>query len=214
MAAQQKQLPHFTGWKNVPEGYHTKTALRRDMRLKPIDEDDHDATLRAIAGGKWKDFVLYHIDNTIEIKPRKVKLLEATDKSLAEALYIINKSAKTSRDTKQSNYYSRNFQVVGAAKTRQNKLYDLKDETISKLLDENRIKILGYHEQQAYDGDTNFLLMLEIEGFSFHLPASEQQMAGLNKLGEIGIISAEKTREVAINFYEAEKLLKHYTNDI
>jgi hypothetical protein len=212
-AEKTNQLPHFRGWNNIPEGYYTKTSLRRDMRLKPLNEDNPDATLRAMGGGRWKDFVLYHIDNTVEIKPRKVKLLEATDENLAEALYIINKSAKTSRDTKQSNYYDRNFQIVGAAKTRQNKLYDLKDEAISKLLEENRINIVGYHKQKAFDGDINYLMMLELKGFTFHIPISEQEIKDLKLLGDIGVISAEKTREVNVNFYEAEKLLKHYTNN-
>lgn len=212
METREQKIPHFIGWKNVPGGYHTKTSLRRDMRLKPIDENKPDATLKAMGGGKWKDFVLYHIDNTVEIKQRKVKLLDPTDKNIAESLYLINKSAKLSRDTKQSNYYDRKFQVVGAAKTRQNKLYYLKDAVIEKLIDENRIDIIGYHEQQSYDGDINYLMMLKMEGFTFHIPISKNETNGLKLLGDIGIIPAEKTRDVSINFYEAKKLLEFYSS--
>ncbi|MBP1968003.1 hypothetical protein J2Z83_000095 [Virgibacillus natechei] len=213
MTTTAKEIPHFKGWSKIPEGYYTKTALKRDMKLKPVDESKHDATLWAVGGGKWKDFVLYHIDNTIEIKQRKVKLLDVTDKNIAEALYTINKSAKLSRDTKQSSYHNKNFQVVGASKTRQNKLYDLKDEVIKKLLNEDRMNIEGYHEQESYNGDTNYLMMLKLEGFTFHIPTSEKETAGLKSLGEIGVISAEKTRSTTINFYESEKLLNHFVNN-
>lgn len=195
-----QEKPHFKGWNNIKEGYYTKTTLSRDYGLKPINEDDFDATLKAYAAGRWKDFVLYHIDNTIPIKKRKIQLLEQSDKNLAESLYIINKSAKKSRDTKQENYYSRNFQIVNASKTRQNKLYDLKDEVISKLLKENRINIVGYHTQKSYDDNINYLMFLEMKGFTFHLPVCKSQTQNLEQLGVIDIIPAEKTKTTSINF--------------
>lgn len=205
-----KGLPHFIGWKNIEEGYFTKTTLRNDYRLKPKNPNQHDATLRAFTSGKWREFVLFHIDHTIEIKQRKVKLLELNEENIAESLYIINKSAKKSRDTKQENYYRGNFQVVGTSKTRQGKLYDLKNAVIHKLLSENKINIIGYHKQNSYDGSINHLILLELKGFTFHLPVEINEIRYLKCLGEIGNIPAEKTRATKINFYEAQKLLKHY----
>lgn len=209
-AKQEKEVPHFTGWKNVPDGYYTKTTLNREYGVKPIDLEEPDATLRAFGGGRWKDFMLYHIDNTKPVKRRKVKLLECTKRNLGESLYIINKSAKKSRDTKKVAYYSKQFQIVNASKTRQNKLYDLKAMVIQKLLDEDKATVLGYHEQQAYNGDINYLKLLEVGGYTFHLPITKYEANGLKRLGEINIISAEPTRKTSINFYEAEKLLLHY----
>lgn len=99
---------------------------------------------------------------------------------------------------------------MGASKTRQNKLYDLKDKVITKLLEDNRINIVGYHTQDLYDGSNNYLMLLELEGFTFHLPVYKNQVKHLKLLGEIGIITAEKTKDVGVNFHEAEKLLNYY----
>src|SRR5699024_3647671 len=109
------------------------------------------------------------------IKQRNVKLLEMSDRNIAESLYLINKSAKKSRNTKQENYYRRNFQVVGASKTRQNKLYDLKEQVINKLLKHERINVKGYHTQDSYNGGTNYLILLKLEGYTFHMPVCHQE---------------------------------------
>lgn len=198
--------PHFEGWKNVEDGYFTKTRLKTEMGLKPIDESNHDATARLYINSKWGDYVLYHVDNCVEIKKRKVIEHEITPKKIAEALYIINKSAKVSRDTKSQSYEDRKFQVVNAAKTRQIRLYDLKEATIQKLLIQGSIDVLGFHmiNNKPFE-------LLQLEGFTFHTPINHVEKKGLAFLGELeGQISAEKTKQVSLNFFEAENLLNRF----
>lgn len=205
---------HFFGWKNVPDGYCTKTKLNKDYGVKPIDMDLPDATAKVIVGGKWKVLYLYHIDNTKEINKRKVILLEATHANIAESLYIINKSAKKSRDTKQVNYDKRSFRVVQASKTRQNRLYDLKDAVLDKLVKNGCVYVLGYHKQHSmYNNNVNYLRLLGIEGYTFHVPIREQDVLDLEYLGEIGVVPAEAKRQTVIGFFEAELLLKTYIGE-
>lgn len=203
--------PHFVGWKNVEEGYYTKTTLRNVFGLKPIDESQYDATLRAYMNGKWKDFYLYHIDNCVEINKQKVKKLPITLKNISEALYLINKSAKKSRDTKIENYYYRRHKVVSAAKTRQNKLYNLKDQVIKKLLNEQFAVVLGYHIQTKYVPKIH-LKLIKIGEFSFHQLATLEEVKELEFLGDIDTISSDKTIDVSINFFESINLLNRYVN--
>lgn len=205
----QKDIPHFQGWSKVANGYHTKTRLRNEFGLKPLNEEEYDATAKLYVNGRWGDYLLYHVDNCIEVKKRQVAELPITDAAIAEALYLINKSAKVSRDTKQENYYVGNHFIVKAAKTRQTKLYELKNEVLKKLIAKGKITVKGYHEMSG-----NIFLLLELEGFSFHMPIQEKQKTkGLEHLGKLdGKISAEKTISVSMNFFEAENLLRRYIN--
>lgn len=204
-----KELPHFKGWKNVEEGYFTKTKLKTEMGLKPIDESKYDATATLYINSKWGEYVLYHVDNCVEIKKRKVIEHKITPKTIAEALYIINKSAKVSRDTKSQNYEIRKYQVVNAAKTRQIRLYDLKEATIQKLLTQGIIEVVGFHmiNNKPYK-------LLQLEGFTFHTPIGHIEKDNLEFLGSLeGANSSEKTKQVTLNFFEAENLLNRFVNE-
>lgn len=204
-------IPHFVTWNKVEEGYYTKTKLRNDFGLKPRDEKDYDATLRAYMSGSWRDYVLYHIDDTVEIKRRKIADIEPTDQNLAEALYIINKSAKVSRDTKTENYTWGRHKIVATSKTRQNQLYEIKDAVIKKLLREEKMHIIGYHQQKSkWNGDNLYFLLGEIKGYQFHIPTGQHIVTSYNYLGEIERISAERTRQVSLKFFESKKMLEKY----
>lgn len=201
--------PHFVGWDGIEEGYYTKTKLNTEFGLKPANEKENDATLEAYTPVGWRNFKLFHIDNTIEIKRRKVKELEINNSNIAEALYTINKSAKISRDTKNGNYTEGNHSVVQRSKTRQMKLYKLKDSVINKLLNKGKAKVLGFHKQKSqWNEGYHYLILIEFEGFTFHLPTAEVDK--LKELGEIEIIPAKKTRNVTIKFYESVNLLERY----
>lgn len=204
-------IPHFVSWGKVEEGYYPKTKLRNEFGLKPSDEKEYDATLRAYASGSWRDYVLYHIDNTVEINKRKVVDIEPTDRHLAEGLYVINKSAKISRDTKTENYARRRHRVVQSSKTRETRLYELKNAVIEKLLKEGKMHVTGYHVQESrWDGGKLYFLLGEIEGFQFHIPTVQHIAVSHEYLGEIGKITAEKTRDVSLKFFESEKMLEKY----
>lgn len=203
--------PHFVGWDKIEEGYFTKTTLKNEYGLKPRDVNEHDVTLKAYMQGKWRDFVLYHIDNTVEIKKRKIADIDPTIENLSQALYVINKSAKVSRDTKNENYQRRRHGIVSAAKKRQEHLYSLKDATLNKLLKEKLANVKGYHKQKSsYNDEYNYLILIEFGDFTFHKPSFPGQVENLVELGEVNKISSEKTFKAKINFFESEKLLEKY----
>lgn len=207
MRKETAERPHFVGYKNIPEGFFTKNVLNTEYGLKPINDKEPDATAKVYMYSKWQEIKLYHIDNCIEIKRRKVIEHELTPHNIAQALYLVNKSAKVSRDTKQLNYEEKRHNIVQAAKTRQLKLYDLKQSVIDKLIKTNIIDIVGYHVMP--DGKYT---LLQLEGFKFHTPA--KNIAGLIELGTIDEeISAEKTKGLTINFFEAVSILERFLND-
>ncbi|MCT2534985.1 YkyB family protein [Aquibacillus koreensis] len=203
-----RELPHFHNWHNVPSGFYTKTTLRNDFKRKPLDEAKPDATLKAIGGGIWRDFVLYHINHTIPIKPRQVDIstLDFSVHYLSQALYRINKHAKKHRDTKQQSYLDSNYQVVSAAKTKQLKYYELKNVVLDKLLEEKKATVIGYHKMFNY-----YYLLITCGEYSFHKPIHKKNIDNYNDLGVLDqIIAAEHDKQLDINFYQAEKLLRCY----
>lgn len=142
-----------------------------------------------------------------ELKTKKALL---TDVNLAKSLYLINKSAKKSRDTKKLNYQHHNYGVVSRSKTRQNKLYALKNQAIQKLVQENKAKIIGYHIQKLrYSGEKVYLLLLEFAGYTFHLPINKTDAKNYNFIGEIDLISADSAKN-DIKFNQAIDLIKCY----
>lgn len=208
-------LPHFKGWKQVPEGYFTRTRLEKELRRRPVDPKNPDGTVRASQNNKCTDLFLYHIDNTVEIKRRVVREIEETDQNIAEALYIINKSAKASRDSKVKNYENDRHQYVGFSKDRQVRLYSIKENMLKWLEEQGKVTTEGYHIQRKQvwnkyreedDVKVSYLILKRFSGFSFHIPSSYQPK-NLMALGEIVEVSAEINIKTSINFYEAEALL-------
>ncbi|KOO46684.1 hypothetical protein AMD01_11315 [Priestia koreensis] len=208
------EITTYKGWSNVPEDFKTKTQLK-EIKLKPVAEELPDAYVKAQTKYGWKEFNLYHIKNTQEIKSRVINVREfpITLKNIENALYIINKSAKKSRDTKVLNYSIRKHGIVSVAKKRQMKLYDLKNDVIDKLISENKLSIKGWHKQNLNGYDTPLLLM-QIVDITFHMPISFEELKNsLEKpqyLGEIGVISAQPTRKIDMKFSEAVSLLEKY----
>lgn len=146
------------------------------------------------------------------VKPKEIKLVECTTKNLAEALYLINKSAKISRDTKQMAYDHNKHRVCKASKTRSWNLYHLKDAVIKKMIEEGKAEYLGIHKQIINRHQVVYLDFYQVADFTFHCPHSgevEETEVMQNIIeGEIG---AEKTRKVSINFQQAVKLLEKYS---
>jgi hypothetical protein len=216
--ARMGDLKEFRGWKQVPDGYFTKTKLK-ESRLKPINEDGPDAYVDVYYYG-WKRYSLYHQDNTVKIKKvkrRQLRTFEATEENLGQALYVINKSAKLSRDTKKEKYKTGAHGFAAKAKSRQYSLYDLKDKVIKKALEKGIAEIVGYHRQYLPElDDYNYLKLIKLGGYSFHIPSnlSEIKISKFKNLGDIGLISAEKTRKVGIKYYESLDLLNRFIKDL
>jgi hypothetical protein len=108
--------------------------------------------------GKTFEYPVFDLNEIIKnenyiksfIKTRKsiIRELEITPQNVAESLYIINKSAKKSRDSKQKNYNIGNYGITARCKDRERYLYNLKDKVIEKILDLEWGKIKGYHTQE------------------------------------------------------------------
>ncbi|WP_335871939.1 YkyB family protein [Bacillus sp. 2205SS5-2] len=208
------EIPTYVRWGNVPEGLATKTQMKNVYGLRVHNNAEVVAYVRAYAQGRWRDFNLYKIEDGIEIKKRVVDIshIKISPSTIAEALYIINKSAKKSRDTKNHSYDSKKYSVVSRSKTRQLKLYNLKDAVINQLLELNQGEFLGYHRQvlQRENEDvTNYLKLYKLGNFTFHLPAFHSQVEGLKDLGEIGVISSDSI-SLDIKFHESVKLLETF----
>ena len=139
---------------------------------------------------------------------KQLEIPEINDRNLEEAIYLINKSAKVSRDTKQKSYWWGLHRPVKASKTRSKNLYDLKDEALTKMLAENRIKYVGIHKQTV-DEKTTYLQFYRGNYFSFHSPAFSYSESEI--IGEIDeLISSEKTQKTSLTFPQAVKLLEKY----
>lgn len=206
----------FTKWyeqtefnENNPEEerLYTETQLKRDLKMK-LKEDAKGEWIKIYTGGRWKEFEFFKIDQAIPLKTRKkveIKDIEINPKNICEALYVINKSAKISRDTKKLNYGRGNYGVVSGAKTRETKLYELKNKVMDKLIKNNILKLLGYHMQ----GET-YLKLYKYDNYTFHNISNAKEVEGLENLGNIDLISAEYKIKPIIKFTDATNLLNKY----
>jgi hypothetical protein len=207
---------NFKNWQNYRDkseelNLYVKSHLK-ELRLKPKKEAIPEIH-RVYTGGHWKDFEFYKIEDTELIKEKKkiiIRDLDITPENLCKSLYVINKSAKKSRDTKQANYYRRNFGVVSRAKGRQNDLYSLKNSVINKMIENNLIYIKGYHIQNL-DGENYLLLYSYGDNYTFHVLADKEDVENINYLGDIDHkISSEVKIKTNIKFNEALNLLERY----
>ncbi|MCD8397936.1 MAG: hypothetical protein LUD12_12290 [Lachnospiraceae bacterium] len=141
-----------------------------------------------------------------------VQLIEATDENIAQALYVINKSAKKSRDTKNCKYEDGDHSTCHASKTRMLKLYALKDRTMKKLIDEGRMDYIGINKQEFEDGYVNYLKLYSLSGFTFHVPCESYEVNKDELLESTinNLISSEQTRKTQISFTQAKLLLEKY----
>lgn len=92
-------------------------------------------------------------------------------------------------------------------------LYHLKDAVLKKLQEEERLEYLGVNRQVFDYGPDSFLRLYRIGDFTFHIPCQKEEVDELEILEEEidGEISAEKTRNVDMNFRQAMLLLENYS---
>ncbi|MCQ2753845.1 MAG: hypothetical protein MJ231_02230 [bacterium] len=123
----------------IEVGYVSYTTDRKTFyyRLKDILE---------FKASHKKDIKEYNQKVSRIKQKRNVKIgqIPLTVENISEALYVINKSAKKSRDSKNQSM-SRN--VTKSCRTRMNNLYNLKEEVIELLKSMDLVEILGVHKQ-------------------------------------------------------------------
>jgi hypothetical protein len=156
---------------------------------------------------------LYESGEYPKAKKEKTYDLELSDENIAESLYIINKSAKKSRDTKVRGYCNKAHRVCHAAKTRSYNLYHLKDCVIEKLMGENRIQYLGIVKQKIHE-KVIYLDEYRLKDFCFHVPhkgkVDEDEVLDKIICGEI---PATVTRNNSLSFNEAKWILEKYSGE-
>lgn len=213
---------NFKGWYDLKakneelkdnEKLYCKSHLK-EISMKP-KKNAVGEFHKVYTGGKWKEFEffkIYQAEPTRVRRKSEIRDLDINPKNLCESLYVINKSAKKSRDSKNENYYKRNHGIVKRCKDRQNDLYEIKDLVLNKMIDEDKVKLEGYHIQKNNMG-ISYLLLYKYNDYSFHL-LEDKKPQNVPFLGEItGVISAEVKRKIDIKFNEATKLLNKYLDN-
>ncbi len=225
----------WTAFRNYNEQQEEKVYCKAELgrmglKSKPIET----GITHKIKYEGWHDFEFFSLSQTMPKKTRTVKNidLDCSSSNLCESLYIINKSAKKSRDTKEKNYRNQNYGVVARSKLRQIELYNLKDKVIKKMIDDSILVPVGYHEQvfettrsyrqedddtgevsyESYtETQTNYIILYQSKEFSFHLPVCNKP-TDIPFLGVIPKITSEKTRDTTIKFNDAVNLLNKYVS--
>lgn len=162
-------------------------------------------------------YFLYDVNDTISLfhsgdypkKQTRHYEIDQNDENIAEALYIINKSAKKSRDTRHTAYHMRKHGVCHAAKTRSIQLYALKNHVIQKMISEGKASFLGF-KKQIVNNNAVYLKTYAIADRQFHIPCDDEVNDSCLLPGAIErMISAEKKNTV-LNYIQALTLLKKY----
>ncbi len=147
---------NFKNWKAVSEynlNAETELLCKAELNrrgLKPMF-NTVGKIHKVYFDQRWHDFEFFTLDQTTpkrNMEKRTITNYKCNPDNLCESLYLINKSAKKSRDTKKQKYQSGEHGVTQRSKTRQNKLYDLKNHVVDKMISENLLLVEGYHTQE------------------------------------------------------------------
>lgn len=199
-------MEHF---KQIPDHLATKTTLLKVHHRKITEKTKVRGTVSLYTPHGRKTFNLYAIKDAVPIKKRHVEIKQVplTDETLSEALYIINKSAKKSRDAKNLAYFLGDHQTTQSQKSRQRNLYKLKDRTLKILADQRKLIYIGYHEM-----DVDYLYLYRFGEYTFHVPKqAEGSPPLLNHLTEP--ISSEQTKKTTLKFREAQALIQRFLKE-
>lgn len=190
----------------------TKAYLKEKYNRKPL-KDAKSYECKVYTGGRWKAFDFYKMEDTVEIKSRikkEIIELEINDENIFKALYVINKSAKKSRDSKTKNYFLENYGIVSRCKSRQLELYELKDMVIKKAISDKKLSFEGFHIQKINE-ENNYLKLYKGGNFQFHILTNVKPNGDF--LGEInGAISSEAKVNTKITYTQSIDLLYRYLN--
>lgn len=210
---------NFRSWRDyreraVAEDCYVKAHLK-EMELKP-KKDAIPKSRRVCIGGRWLHFDFYSLKDTEPIRKRNkvvIKDREINPDILCQSLYVINKSAKKSRDTKVRSYESREYGVVRRAKTRQNNLHELKNRAMQYMIYQGILQLRGYHIQTIGEyEEKRYLLMYSYSKYKFHeVYRGNSAPMGIEYLGNIeSIIPAEAQLNLEIKYSDAVALLNKY----
>ncbi|GAB2555021.1 YkyB family protein [Gracilibacillus alcaliphilus] len=112
-----------------------------------------------------------------------------TIKQIADALFIVNRHAKTAPDPSQ--------------------LYRLKKEAIAKLLKEQKAIKKGLHfSNNPKNSQQHSVLLVQIDDYYFHLPPDKNDMHSLPHLGHLD--ESHRNQRPSLSLNQAKRILQQY----
>lgn len=138
--------------------------------------------------------------------------MDFSDKELLESLYVLNKSAKKSRDTQKKAIQEHRIAVAKRAKARKDFIYKIKHLAMKKLVLEDKLKFIGIHKQDISGGSFYLAYYKSKEGFSYHRPATkaEIKMYKEHVIASMDVVPADIKRKPDIGYEQAVKILLTY----
>ncbi|WP_138415133.1 YkyB family protein [Aquibacillus sediminis] len=111
--------------------------------------------------------------------------------SIAQALFIVNRHAKTALEPKQ--------------------LYHLKKHTITKLLKENRATKVGLHfSDHPKFSHQHSTLLVKVSDYYFHIPPTKEDFKTMKHLGNVDKNYRNPKPQMSLS--HAKKVLSNYLN--
>ncbi|KGX91578.1 hypothetical protein N781_03550 [Pontibacillus halophilus JSM 076056 = DSM 19796] len=112
-----------------------------------------------------------------------------TTSQIAEALFVVNKHAKTAPDPRE--------------------LYTLKKEAIQQLLRKKQAKKIGLHFSNASKySKQNSTLLVQVGDYYFHIPPKREDFQALQHLGEAN--QAYRNPKPSLSLSHAKRILQAY----
>ena len=97
------------------------------------------------------------------------KGVTVSDDVISQALYLVNKEAKRSKDQKVHWYNAKQYDQLNIYRDTERRLYGLKDRVLMKLLIDGRAEILGV-DTLVLPHKVMQLLIFSFSGAVFHMP--------------------------------------------
>jgi hypothetical protein len=126
----------------------------------------------------------------VDRKTKVPHMIEPTNSNLAQAIFTVNRHAKTAPNPKQ--------------------LYTLKHEALKKLIVEGRAKKVGLHfSQNPGNSQQRSDVLVVCDQYSFHIPPTKADFADLPHLGKLDENVRNTKSNLSLN--QSKKLLQAYT---
>lgn len=135
-----------------------------------------------------------------------------TDEEIFKSLYVLNKSAKKSRDTQKKASAENRSAVFKRAKQRKDFIYTVKHLVMEKLIADEKLKFIGIHKQDI-NGHSFYLVYYKSEmGFSYHRPATKKEIKDFESAEKMPMTVVPATQNYAhdIGYKKAMEILLSY----
>jgi hypothetical protein len=126
----------------------------------------------------------------VDRKPKVPQVIEPTVSNLAQAIFTVNRHAKTAPNPKQ--------------------LYTLKHEALKKMLVEGKAKKVGLHfSQNPGKSQQRSDVLVACDQYTFHIPPTKTDFADLPHLGKLD--AHIRNPKATLSLTQAKLLLQAYT---